>query len=218
VSTRADPHAGQPVLRGGVPLAEARAAVVLAHGRGASAADILLLAGELRVPHVAYLAPQAAGNEWYPYRFVAPLAQNEPWLSSALGVLSTGIGEAEAAGLPLERIGLLGFSQGACLILEYAARHARRYAGVFGLTGGLIGPDGTPREYSGSLAGTPVFVGSSDPDPHIPVERAVEAADVLRRLGGEVTLRLYPNLGHTVNEDELQAIRAVLAPLVADAK
>ena len=213
----ADPHAGQPLLTAGAPLERAPAAVVMIHGRGASADDILALAEELDRPDLAYLAPQAAGNTWYPFRFLEPIARNEPYLSSALGVVGAVVARAGTAGIPPERVVLLGFSQGACLALEYAARHARRYGGVVGLSGGLIGPDGTPRDYPGSLAGTPVFLGCSDVDPHIPVERVHESAAVLRRLGGAVDARIYPGLGHTVNRDELAAVRELLAPLAAGA-
>lgn len=211
-----DPHAGQPVLTAGAPPAQARAAVLLVHGRGASAQDILALAAELDRPDLAYWAPQAAGNTWYPYPFMRPLARNEPWLSAALRRLGTVLGEITAAGLPPERTVLLGFSQGACLALEYAARHARRYGGLAGLSGGLIGPDGTPRDHAGSLAGTPVFLGSSEMDGHIPKERVAHTAEVLRGLGGEVTMRLYANMGHTVNQDEIEHVQRMLAGLAAE--
>jgi len=210
-----DPHGGQPVLTAGAPAAQARAAVLMVHGRGASAPDILTLAAEFDTPDVAYWAPQAAGNVWYPYRFMEPIASNEPWLTSALGRVATVLGQIAAAGVPPEKTVLLGFSQGACLASEFAARHAQRYGGVVGLSGGLIGPDGTPRDYAGSLAGTPVLLGCSDRDPHIPAARVEHSAAVLGKLGGAVTLRLYPNMGHTVNHDEVRYIRALLAELVA---
>ena len=206
-------HAGQPVFLAGEPLERARAAMVLAHGRGASAHDILTLADELHVPGFAFLAPQAAGNTWYPNSFLAPLASNEPWLTSALDTIGAALAQVAAAGIPPERTMLLGFSQGACLILEYAARHARRYGGLAGLSGGLIGPDGTPRDYPGSLAGTPAFLGCSDRDPHIPARRVQESADVLRGLGADVTARLYQEMGHAVNDDELEAVRALMRGL-----
>jgi phospholipase/carboxylesterase len=208
-----DLHQGQPVLARGRPLGEARAAMVLVHGRGDSAGGIMGLAGELPHPDFAYLAPQAAGGTWYPNRFVAPLASNEPWLSSALRRLAELLAQVEAAGVPPERTILLGFSQGACLALEYAARNARRYGGVAGLSGGLIGPDGTPRDYAGSLAGTPVLLGCSDVDFHIPLERVRESAAVLGRLGAQVDERIYPGMGHTVNQDEVDAVRAMMAAL-----
>lgn len=211
-----DPHADQPVLAAGAPLDRAPAAVVMLHGRGASAADILALAGELGHPELAYLAPQAAGHTWYPKTFLAPIPSNEPFLSSALAAVGATLARIGAAGIPPERTVLLGFSQGACLASEFAARHARRYGGVVALSGGLIGPDGTPRDYPGSLAGTPVFLGCSDVDAHIPAARVTESAAVLRRLGGEVTDRLYPGLGHTVNRGELAVIRELLDGLVAN--
>jgi predicted esterase len=208
------PHQDRPVLAAGAPLAEAQAAMILIHGRGATAESILDLAAEVDRPGFAYLAPQAAGNTWYPNSFLAPIPSNEPGLSSGLAVIDGLLAHLAAAGLPPERTILLGFSQGACLTLEYVARHARRYGGVAGLSGGLIGPDGTPRDYAGSLAGTPIFLGCSDVDFHIPKERVEESAAVLRRLGGDVTMRLYPNMGHTVNADELAAVRALMAGLV----
>src|SRR5690348_5890287 len=187
-------HQGLPVLTAGKPLAEARAAMILVHGRGATAADILLLAGELQEPGFAYLAPEAANDAWYPNSFLAPLASNEPHLSSALAVISSLLAQADRAGIPAERTIITGFSQGACLSLEFVARHARRYGGIIALSGGLIGPDGTPRDYPGSLAGTPVFLGCSDIDPHIPKERVLHSAEVFRALGGQVTAKLYPRM------------------------
>lgn len=210
-----DPHRGQPILAAGAPLAEAPAAMILVHGRGAGAEDILALAGELARPDLAALAPQAAGHTWYPRTFLAPIPDNEPFLSSALAALGAVLAQVGAAGIPPARTVLLGFSQGACLVSEFAARNARRYGGLVGLSGGLIGPDGTPRDYPGDLAGTPVFLGCSDVDAHIPVERVHESADVLRGLGGDVDARIYPGMGHTVNRDELGAVRALLAALPA---
>lgn len=206
-----DPHADQPVLVEGVPLADARLAVICVHGRGASAEDILGLAHELRLLDVAWLAPQAAGRTWYPYSFLSPTAQNEPGLTSGLRRIERLVTHAGEHGLPPERVALLGFSQGACLSLEFAARHARRYAGVVGLSGGVIGPPGTPRDYTGSFDGTPVFLGCSDVDSHIPVERVHETADVFRRMGAKVDERIYPQMGHTVNADELDAVRSLLS-------
>jgi phospholipase/carboxylesterase len=204
----------QPVLFMGEPLGQARAAMVMVHGRGATAEDILELAVELNRPGFAYLAPQAANNSWYPQSFLAPIASNEPWLSSALARLSTVLQRVEEGGIPRERTILLGFSQGACLALEFAARHAQRYGGIAALSGGLIGPDGTPRDYPGSFAGTPVFLGCSDRDPHIPKERVQQSAEVLRRLGADVTMRLYPNMGHTVNQDEIDFVGGMMAALI----
>jgi predicted esterase len=205
-----DPHAGQPVRYAGVPVAEARLAVILVHGRGGSAEDLLGLAEEFRTRDVAYVAPQAAGHTWYPYSFLAPLAQNEPNLGSALRRLAQLVADLQAQGLPQSRVGLVGFSQGACLSLEFAARTAGRFAAVAGLSGGLIGPPGTPREYPGTLDGTPVFLGCSDVDSHVPVERVHESADALRRLGAVVDARIYPGMGHTINRDEVSAVQALL--------
>jgi len=205
-----DPHAGQPVLTAGARLADARLGVILVHGRGASAEDILGLAHELRVKDVAYLAPQAAGHTWYPYSFLSPIEQNEPGITSAMGVLSRLVEECGRHGLGPERVAFLGFSQGACLSLEFAARHARRYAGVFGLSGGLIGPPGTARNYTGAFDTTPVFLGCSDIDAHIPIDRVRESGEVFRRMGASVDERIYPEMGHTINEEEIEAVRAIL--------
>jgi predicted esterase len=188
--------------------------VVLVHGRGATAESILTLADEVGRPELAYLAPQAAGHTWYPYGFMAPMERNEPWLSSALELLESVLAKLEAEGIPAERTVLLGFSQGACLALEFAARHAKRYAGVVAFSGGLIGPPGTPREYAGSFDGTPVFLGCSDIDPHIPEERVHESAEIARQMGAQVTERIYPGMGHTVNEDELSWLADLLGGLV----
>jgi phospholipase/carboxylesterase len=203
------PHQGQPILSAGEALASARAAVLMLHGRGASAEDILALAGELHQPGFAYLAPQAAENTWYPNRFLVPLADNEPWLSSALAFVGDVFAQIINADIPSERVILLGFSQGACLTLEFAARTARRYGGVVGLSGALIGPDDSPRDYKGSLEHTPVFLGCSDVDVHVPKERVQHAAGILRNLGGNVTERLYPNMGHSVNQDEIMFVRGM---------
>jgi phospholipase/carboxylesterase len=208
------PHGGQPILQAGEPLEQAGAVMLLAHGRGASARDILTVAAEVEAPGWAYLAPESAGGTWYPNRFMEPLESNEPWLSSALRVLGEVLAHVELF-VPAEKVILLGFSQGACLTLEFAARHARRYGGVAGLTGGLIGPDGTPRDYTGSLDGTPVFLGCSDTDPHIPLHRFRETAEVVRGLGGDVTERVYPAMGHTVNQDELDQVRSMEAAILA---
>lgn len=203
------PHQGTPVVEAGESLSKARAAMILVHGRGATAADIMTVGAELMHPGFAYLAPQAEGNAWYPYPFTAPLEANEPYLSAALGVIESLLARLEAT-IPAQRVILLGFSQGACLTLEFAARHARRYGGVVGLSGGLIGPPETPRDYPGSFDGTPVFLGCSDIDPHIPKERVIETGDVLKRIGAKVTVRLYPGMGHTVSQDEIDAVREIV--------
>ena len=208
----AGPHDGQPLLFAGEPLEHASAAMILVHGRGASAHDIMTLAAEVAVPGFAFLAPQAAGSAWYPNRFMEPLESNEPWLSSALETLGRVLALAEEQ-VPASNIILLGFSQGACLVLEFAARSARRYGGIAGLSGGLIGPDSTPREYSGSLEGTPVFLGCSDVDPHIPAQRVIDTGAILEKLGGRITTKLYPGMGHEVNQDELIQVRELMAAL-----
>lgn len=205
-----DPHAGQAVLAAGAPLTQARAALLMLHGRGANAADILGLSGRLSLPGLAFMAPQAARSTWYPNRFLAPLESNQPWLDSALNQIQILVDRAAAAGIPSERTCLLGFSQGACLALEFAARSGRRWGGVFGLSGGLIGPPEAARSYPPGSRGTPVLLGCSVPDPHIPQESVVESARLLEGLGMQVDLRLYPDLGHTVNLDEVDAVRAVL--------
>lgn len=210
-----DPHANQPLETAGAPLAQARAAAVLIHGRGADAPSILRLAEALDVPELAWLAPQAANNTWYPLRFIAPFADNEPYLSSALSRIGALVEQIRAAGIPDERIALIGFSQGACLATEYAARNARRWGVIGGLSGGLIGPPGTVFEYPGSLDGTPVLLGCSDVDPHIPVERVHETCNALQTLGAAVDERIYPGMGHSVNDEEIAWLRDSLRRIAA---
>jgi predicted esterase len=200
---------GQRVLQAGESLASARAAMILLHGRGATAGDIMTIASEVQHPGFAYLAPQAANNAWYPHPFTAPIESNEPYLSSALDMLTALLNRVLET-VPAERVVLLGFSQGACLTLEFAARNARRYGAAVGLSGGLIGPDGTPRDYPGQFDATPVFLGCSDVDPHIPKERVLETAEVFKRMGATVSVRLYPGMPHTVSEDELTVVRMLL--------
>ena len=197
-------------MQAGAPIDEARLVAVMLHGRGAGAQDILNLSEEFSARDVAYLAPQAAGNTWYPYSFLMPIEQNEPSLSSALHVIETLLTTLAEKKFTADRVALLGFSQGACLTLEFAARHAQRYALVAAFSGGLIGPPGTARNYSGSFDGTPVFLGCSDIDPHIPVERVHESADVFTRMGAAVTKKIYPHMGHTVNESEIEIVDALL--------
>jgi predicted esterase len=209
------PHQGQPIRVSGQAIQHARGAMVVVHGRGAQAEDILSLSDQFAVGDIAYLAPQASGNTWYPNRFLAPIDSNEPWLSSALAFIEEALTQIRTSGIPFERTMLLGFSQGACLTLEFAARHAHFYGGVVGLSGALIGPEDMPRKYSGSLAGTPVFLGCSDVDFHVPKEQVQRTADVLRGLGGEVTMRLYPNLDHSVNQDEIDCVRGMLLKVLA---
>jgi phospholipase/carboxylesterase len=200
---------GQRVLMAGEPLDSARAAMILLHGRGATADDIMTVASDVQAPGWAYFAPQAAGNAWYPNPFTAPFESNEPYLSAALDMITSLVDRVESR-LPAQRLVLLGFSQGACLALEWAARHARRFGGIAGLSGGLIGPDGTSRDYPGSFESTPVFLGCSDVDPYIGRDRVEEAARVFARLGAAVDLRLYPEMGHLVNEDEIAALRNLI--------
>jgi phospholipase/carboxylesterase len=204
-------HTNQPLYTGGVPLESAQAAMILLHGRGASAQDILSLTGHFDPGDIAYLAPQAAGAQWYPNRFIAPLASNEPWFSSALARIQSILTQVQDAGIPIERTFLLGFSQGACLALEYAARHPQPYGGVFGLSGALIEHGDQPRQYTGSLAEAPVFLGCSDIDFHIPLDRVLRSAQIFRNLGATVTERIYPGMGHTVNEDEISVIHELLS-------
>ena len=207
-------HQAEPVLSAGESLEKAKAAMVMAHGRGATARDILGLTAEFKQPGFAYLAPQAAGNSWWPRRFIDPIASNEPELASAMQVIGELLKRLADAGIPAERTMLLGFSQGACLVLEYAARNARRYGGIAGLSGGLVGPDGTPRDYAGSLDGTSVFLGCSDVDFHIPKARVLHTAEVLQKLGAQVTTRLYPNMEHTVSADEVEFVKEMMARLL----
>ncbi len=205
------PHAGQPVLRAGPSPRDARLVAILLHGRGASAEDILGLADRFSATDIAYAAPQAAGSTWYPHSFLKPLQQNEPWLGSALLVIEGLIEEVQQQGVSAERLVLMGFSQGACLALEFAARHARRYAAVVAFSGGLIGSTGTSRNYAGSFEGAPVFIGCSDSDPHIPLERVRESGVVFRRMGARVDERIYPRMPHTIIADEIEAADALLA-------
>jgi predicted esterase len=207
----------------GAALTAARVAVVMLHGRGATAASILELAGLFDQPEAAYLAPQAPGGTWYPNSFLAPLEANEPHLGSALATVGSVLDDVAAAGVPAERTVLLGFSQGACLAAEAAARRGRPLGGLIVWSGGLIGtanisgaaaPDDKEFQYAGSLDGTPVFLGCSDVDPHIPVSRVHRTSAVLREMGASVTERLYPGMPHTVNEDELQWTRDLLAALL----
>jgi len=204
-TTAADPHANQPLLTAGPAPEVAPATIILLHGRGASAESILSLIDPLEAHDCAALAPQASGHTWYPHSFLAHLDANQPFLNSALARVRTLIDNLLARGVPSERIILLGFSQGACLASESAARNPRRYGTVIAFTGGLIGPPGTPRDYAGSFENTPVFLGASDPDPHVPFARVQETADTFSRMGARVELRRYPGLPHTINEDEIAA-------------
>lgn len=203
-------HDGSRVLQVGAPLGDGAAVVIMVHGRGAGPENILDLVGPLDRPAVTYLAPAAAEHSWYPRSFMSPIAENEPKLSSALSRIGALVDDVVAAGVPRERIVLLGFSQGACLSGEFVVRHQARYGGIAMLSGGLIGPAGTTWPAGAGLAGTPVFLGCSDRDAHIPLERVEESAAVLGRLGGDVTLRIYPGMGHLVSADEVVEVRALL--------
>ncbi len=207
------PHAGGDPARAGVEPGQARAAVLAVHGRGGSPESMLPVAGAVDVARVAWVAPRAAGGTWYPESFLAPTERNEPGLSSGLALLAAHLDELATAGVPAERTVLLGFSQGGCLVLEFAARNARRYGGVVGWSAGLIGPPGTPRDRRGELQGTPVFLGCSDVDPHVPLDRVRESSEAFRRLGAAVTERIYPGMGHTVNQEELVFLRRLLEEL-----
>lgn len=214
MSNQGAPHRGQPVYTAGQPLNEAKAAMILVHGRGATAPSILDLANALYHPDFVYLAPQAANNTWYPNSFLAPIPSNEPGLSSGLAVLGDLVAQIEVAGIPAEKIVLAGFSQGACLASEFVARNARRYGGLLVFSGGVIGPPGTPRDYEGSLEGMPVFVGCSDSDFHIPVGRVHESTATFETLGAAVTERIYPNMGHTIIQDEIDQAREIVEAVV----
>ena len=210
------PHAGERVVHAGAPLATARAAMILVHGRNAGPANILELVPVLGRPEFACLAPGAAGGTWYPLSFMAERARNEPGLSSGLQVIGKLVADLVERGIPSQRIVLLGFSQGACLTAEFAARNPRRYGGVMVLSGGLIGPPGTTwDDLAGTLDGTPVFLGCSDVDAHVPAARVLESRAAFERLGGAVTSRLYPGMGHLVNDDEIAFVRGVLDDVLA---
>ena len=218
MNDQSDPHKDQPALQAGADLSAAKGAMILLHGRGANATDILSLAELFERSDIAYLAPEAAGNNWWPHAFLAALARNEPYRSSALGVVTGLLARLREEGVPAECVVLAGFSQGACLALEFAARNPRRYGGIVAFSGGLMGSEVNPEAYRGSLEGTPVFMGCSDVDPHIPLRRVEETAEVLRRLGGEVTVRIYPGMGHTINEDEVNNAREILSNLIGEAE
>jgi phospholipase/carboxylesterase len=205
-----DPHRNQPILQRGAALDSAKGAVVLLHGRGASAEDILGLAQDFDLADLAYLAPEAAEHTWYPYSFLSPIEQNQPWLDSALKLVGETVQRAIAAGIERQNVAIVGFSQGACLATEFVVRNATRYGGLVAFTGGLIGPPGAKFSYSGELSGTPCFLGAGDRDPHVPWKRVEESAAVLSDLGAAVTLRRYPGLPHTINQDEIDHAKIIL--------
>ena len=201
----------EPVATAGVPLSEAQKVLIMLHGRGDRADSFVRLARELDAPGFAFLAPQAIQNTWYPHSFLMPLPRNEPQLSLSLSGVHELLDNLTGLGFDAQRIYFLGFSQGACLSLEYTARHAQRYGGVIALTGGLLGDTVDVSNYAGDFAGTPIFIGSSDHDPHVPETRIDESEVILRQLGAEVTKKIYPDLGHTINDDELRHANALLS-------
>ena len=204
------PHAGEPLASAGAPLGESPGVVIMVHGRNAGPSNILDLVPRLGRPDLSYLAPAAAGRTWYPLSFMAEKEKNEPGLSSGLWVLGKLVEDVVARGIGRERILLLGFSQGACLTAEFVVEHAARYGGVILYSGGVIGPPGTTWEYPGSFDGTPIFLGCSDADAHVPKTRVDESAAVFMRMGATVTERIYPGMGHLVNEDEIAFTRKVM--------
>lgn len=209
------PHSNQPLFYAGAAIKEANTAMVLIHGRGASAQGMLDLARVLQKEQMAYVAPQAANGSWYPYRFIAEISQNEPYLSSGLQLIADTLVQLDAAGIPAERVVLGGFSQGACLASEYVARNPGKYGGLIVFSGGLIGPLGKLPEYEGDLHATPVFIGCSDVDAHIPLSRVEETAGILENMGAHVTKKIYPGMGHTISTDEIREAEKILEQLDA---
>lgn len=205
-----NPHENQKIIFQGVSLNSAKSAMILIHGRGATTESILSLTKELYAHDYAYAAPQALGNTWYPYSFLSPIESNEPGLSSGLKAIDKLIKKIKDFGIPENEIILLGFSQGACLALEYAARNARQYRGIVGLSGGLIGDKIDKKRYSGSFKNCSVFLGCSDFDPHVPEERVNLTFEIMTEMGAKVTKRIYKNMGHTINEDELNFVRSIM--------
>jgi predicted esterase len=215
IATHKDPHASTRTESYGAPITTAKAAVILLHGRGASPEDILYLGHQIGLEGIAYLAPEAAGWAWYPQTFLAPLEANQPHLDSALSRVGALVEKIESEGISSQRIALGGFSQGACLALEYVRRNPRQYGGLFGLSGGLIGPTAGKPAPDASLQDTPVFLGCSDVDPYIPAERVRESAGVLEEMGAQVETVLYPGMGHAIIEDEVSRVRVILERMMA---
>jgi phospholipase/carboxylesterase len=208
------PHAGQQLLTAGTDLDDATAAMVLVHGRGATAQSIVTMAETFHRPGVALLAPQARNGTWYPRSFLEPVKLNEPGRTSGLEAVDGAVERATEAGIPPARTVVLGFSQGGCLASEYVARTPRRYGGAVAFSGGLIGESVDPDDYEGDLEGTPYFAGCSDSDPHIPVERVHDTAAVFEHLNADVEVRIYEGMGHGVNEDQREYVRAMVADLL----
>lgn len=198
------------IISAGKKLEEGNKVLIMLHGRGASAEDILSIAGYLNVKDFSLLAPQATNHTWYPYSFLAPPKENEPWLSSALNILKEVVADLYNKNIPAENIYFAGFSQGACLTLEFVTRNANRYGGIAAFTGGLIGDKIYPENYKGQFNGTPIFIGSSNPDPHVPVERVHATTNILQTMGANVTEKIYNNMGHTINKDELETANKVI--------
>jgi phospholipase/carboxylesterase len=196
-------HAKQ-IITAGVPISKAGRALVMVHGRGGSAEDILTLSGHLQVSDFALLAPQATNQTWYPHSFIADPQQNEPWLSSAQQLLADIVEDLIVQGVSSDRIFFLGFSQGSCLTLEFVTRNAGRYGGVVAFSGGLIGDKIYEENYGGDFQQTPIFIGASDPDLHVPVERINATSDILRKMNADLTLKIYQNMGHTISQDEIE--------------
>ena len=209
-------HEDQPLLQQGPELRDAGGFLILLHGRGSTARDIMNLAHQFNHDELAFAAPQADGKSWFPYSFLVPVGQNEPGIPSAMTVISSLVTEANLLGVPQNKVMILGFSQGACLALEFAARNPAHYGAIFALSGGLIGPPGTTWESDETLSGTPIFIGCSDVDPHIPRSRLAESREVLTQLGGEVTLKLYPGMGHTISGAELEQVNGIITKVLAE--
>lgn len=208
------PHQRQPVAESGAPASRAKAGMIMLHGRGATAKSILWFSDEFAQPDVRYLAPQAKLHTWYPYSALEPIEKNQPYLSSALQAVYDLIQQLITENIPLEKIVLLGFSQGACLALEYAARHPQNLGGVVGLSGGLIGSKIDPENYSGNLQNTPVYIGIGASDQHIPLKRIHQTADIMKQLEGNVSKKIFPNTGHTIAEEEVKFVRGLLANII----
>ncbi len=204
------PHQKSRPIRAGTEVSNAEGAIIMIHGRGATAESIITLANELDTSGFHLVAPQATGFQWYPHSFLAPTEKNEPGLSSGLQAIFDIVTDLESSRIPREKIVILGFSQGACLASEFVARHPAKYGGLVAFSGGLIGDTLNPNNYSGSLENTPAFFGCSDIDPHIPEKRVHESADILEKLNAAVTKKIYPNMGHTVNRDEIQHLESMI--------
>ena len=198
------------IISAGKKLEEGNKVLIMLHGRGGSAEDILSIAGYLNVKDFTLLAPQATNHSWYPYSFLAPPKQNEPWLGSALDWLKELVNDLYGKNIPAENIYFTGFSQGACLTLEFVTRNANRYGGIAAFTGGLIGDKIYPENYKGNFNGTPIFIGSSNPDPHVPVERVYATTNILQSMGADVTEKIYANMGHTINQDEIELANKII--------